>query len=276
MHEPALPGFVDADPVARFYDDLAGFYHLLFDDWDAAVMRQAKSVDALLTMLAGSGRKRILDAACGIGTQAIGLALLGHDVRGTDLSGAAVMRARREAARLGATLKISVADMRSLSGYVAGPFDVVCALDNALPHLMTDEELTAALRESAAVLAPGGWFVASIRDHDRLIAERPRTTPLRLIDEPGGYRALFQVWDWWPDGSGYRLHQHIIQWRDGASQAHVFESEYRALTRAAVERGLAAAGFTEWRWLEAGDERFFQPVVAARVGSSTGAGSSIR
>jgi SAM-dependent methyltransferase len=264
MHEPSLPGFADADPVARFYDDLAGYYHLLFDDWDAAVQRQAQAVDALLTRLAGSGCKRILDAACGIGTQAIGLALLGHDVRGTDLSGAAVMRARREAARLGARFRISVADMRSLSGYVAGPFDVVCALDNALPHLTSDAELATTLREAGAVLAPGGWFVASIRDYDRLIAERPRTTPLRVIDEPGGYRALFQVWDWRPDGSGYRLHQHIIQWRDGAFEAHVFESEYRALTRAAVERGLAAAGFADWQWLEADDSRFFQPVVAAR------------
>lgn len=267
MHEPPLPGFADADPVARFYDDLAGFYHLLFDDWDAAVERQARAVDALLTGLAGPGRKRILDAACGIGTQAIGLALLGHEVRGTDLSGAAVMRARREAARLGAKLKISVADMRSLSGYVAGPFDVVCALDNALPHLMSDEELATALRESAAVLAPGGWFVASIRDYDRLLAERPRTTPLRLIEEAGGYMVLFQVWDWRPDGSGYRLHQHIIQWRDGVSEAHVFESEYRALTRAAIERGLTAAGFADWQWLESGDGPFYQPVVAARHGA---------
>src|SRR5690606_37755658 len=126
----------------------------------------------------------------------IGLARLGHDVRGTDLSGAAVMRARREAERLGARLRIGVADMRSLSGYVAGPFEVVCALDNALPHLLTDDELTTALREIAAVLAPGGWFVASLRDYDRLIAEQPRTTPLQLFAEPGGYRALFQIWQW--------------------------------------------------------------------------------
>lgn len=264
MREPPLPGFGDADPVARFYDDLAGFYHLLFEDWDAAVERQGQTVDALFTRLAGPGRKRVLDAACGIGTQAIGLARLGHEVRGTDLSGAAVMRARREAARLGARLKISVADMRALSGYVAGPFDVVCALDNALPHLLTDEDLATALRETAAVLAPGGWFIASIRDYDRLIAERPRTTPLRLIDEPGGYRALFQIWDWRPDGGSYRLHQHIIQWRNGASEARVFESEYRALTRGAVERGLAAAGFADWQWLEPEDSRFYQPVVAAR------------
>jgi SAM-dependent methyltransferase len=264
MLEPNLPGFADADPVARFYDDLAGFYHLLFDDWDAAIERQALAVDALLTRLAGPGPKRILDAACGIGTKAIGLARLGHDVRGTDLSGAAVMRARREAERLGAKLKIGVADMRSLSGYVAGPFDIVCALDNALPHLMTDEELATALREAAAVLAPGGWFVASVRDYDRLIAERPRTTPLRLIDEPGGYRALFQVWDWRPDGQSYRLHQHIVRWRNGAQDAHVFDSEYRALTRAAVERGLTAAGFADWQWLGQEDSRFYQPVVAAR------------
>lgn len=264
MHEPSLPGFADADPVARFYDDLAGFYHLLFDDWDAAVERQAQAVDALLTRLAGPGRKRILDAACGIGTQAIGLARLGHDVRGTDLSGAAVMRARREAARLGAKLKIGVADLRSLSGYVAGPFDIVCALDNALPHLATDQELTTALQEVVAVLAPGGWFVASIRDYDRLIAEQPRTTPLRVIDEPGGYRALFQVWDWRSDGESYRLHQHIIRWRDGSSDAHVFESEYRALTRGAVERALVAAGFARWQWFDSEDSRFYQPVVAAR------------
>lgn len=264
MREPNLPGFADADPVARFYDDLAGFYHLLFDDWDAAVERQALAVDTLLARLAGPGRKRILDAACGIGTQAIGLARLGHDVRGTDLSGAAVMRARREAERLGVRLKIGVADMRALSGYVAGPFDVVCALDNALPHLMTDEELATALREAAAVLAPGGWFVASLRDYDRLIAERPRTTPLRLIEEPGGYRAVFQVWDWRADGSGYRLHQHIIRRHEAASDAHVFDSEYRALTRAAVERGLTAAGFVDWQWLGQEDSHFYQPVLAAR------------
>src|SRR3546814_7191432 len=154
--------------------------------------------------------------------------------------------------------------MRALAGYVAGPFDVVCALDNALPHLLTDEELAIALREAAAVLAPGGWFVASLRDHDRLIAERPRTTPLRLIEEPGGYRALFQVWDWRADGTGYRLHQHIVQRHAGASDAHVFDSEYRALTRAAVERGLTEAGFADWQWLDPEDRRFYQPVVAAR------------
>lgn len=264
MREPNLPGFADADPVARYYDDLAAFYHLLYDDWDAAVERQALAVDALLSRLAGPGRKRILDAACGIGTQAIGLAKLGHQVHGTDLSGAAVMRARREAERLGARLKIGVADMRALSGYVAGPFDVVCALDNALPHLMTDEELATALREVAAVLAPGGWFVASLKDYDRLIAERPRTTPLRLIEEAGGYRALFQVWDWRADGSAYRLRQHIVRHHEGADDAHVFDSEYRALTRGAVERGLQAAGFVDWQWLGQQESQSYQPVVAAR------------
>src|SRR3546814_11821499 len=70
MREPNLPGFADADPVARFYDDLAGFYHLLFDDWDAAVERQALAVEAPLARLAGPGRKRLLDAPCGIGTTA--------------------------------------------------------------------------------------------------------------------------------------------------------------------------------------------------------------
>ena len=91
-----------------------------------------------------------------------------------------------------------------------------------------------------------------------------RTTPLRLINEEDGYRALFQVWDWSPDGGSYRLHQHIVRWQSGAQDTHVFDSEYRALTRAAVERVLTAAGFADWQWLGQEDSRFYQPVVAAR------------
>ena len=68
-------------------------YHLLFADWDEAVARQGRVVDGLIDKLLGLGPKRVLDAACGIGTQAIGFAQRGHQVTGTDLSSAAVARA---------------------------------------------------------------------------------------------------------------------------------------------------------------------------------------
>jgi 2-polyprenyl-3-methyl-5-hydroxy-6-metoxy-1,4-benzoquinol methylase len=98
--------------TAAFYDELAPFYHLLFPDWEASIRRQAAALDALIRERFGEARLDILDAACGIGTQALGLAALGHRVTGSDLSAAAVERARQEAARRSLSLGLSVADMR--------------------------------------------------------------------------------------------------------------------------------------------------------------------
>lgn len=72
--------------ISEFYDELSAQYHLLYADWDEAVARQGRVVDGLIGELLGTGPKRVLDAACGIGTQAIGLAQRGHQVTGTDLS----------------------------------------------------------------------------------------------------------------------------------------------------------------------------------------------
>jgi len=68
----------------------------------------------------GEGRLSILDAACGIGTQALGLAAMGHRVTGSDLSVAAVERARRQARDRGLSIPFSVADMRHLRNHHRG------------------------------------------------------------------------------------------------------------------------------------------------------------
>jgi hypothetical protein len=59
--------------VAHFYDELADDYHLIYSDWDASIRRQGDDLDALI----GQDRAAVLDCSCGIGTQAIGLALRG-------------------------------------------------------------------------------------------------------------------------------------------------------------------------------------------------------
>ncbi|MEU0565975.1 methyltransferase domain-containing protein [Nonomuraea sp. NPDC005983] len=83
--------------VARFYDQLAADYHLIYADWDSAVERQGKALDAVIRSALGAESAAVLDCACGIGTQAVGVALLGHRVTGTDISPAAAERAGREA-----------------------------------------------------------------------------------------------------------------------------------------------------------------------------------
>lgn len=84
---------------------------------------------------------RILDSACGIGTQALGLARRGHFVTGCDLSAAAVERARVEASTRGLELRLYVANMPDLGPVPEGHFDAAVCIDNAPPHLENEEEL---------------------------------------------------------------------------------------------------------------------------------------
>jgi glycine/sarcosine N-methyltransferase len=162
-----------SDSVLEFYEGLAGDYHQLFADWRQSVERQGGVLEALLRRQGVPPPRSLLDCSCGIGTQAIGLALRGYTVHATDLSPASVARAEREARALGASLTTGVADMRTLDTQVPGRFDAVLSCDNAVPHLLTDADLDAAARALAAKLVPGGVLLVSIRDYDTLRAAPP-------------------------------------------------------------------------------------------------------
>ena len=58
--------------TTAFYDALAPYYHLIYPDWDASSRRQATALVTLLGELGVPPGNRVLDAACGIGTQALG------------------------------------------------------------------------------------------------------------------------------------------------------------------------------------------------------------
>ena len=114
------------DSVQHFYDELAPSYHLIFGDWKRTVQKQAQVLDTLIRLRKpGSLPLSVLDCSCGIGTQAIGLALRGYRVEGTDLSPQAIQRARREALEAGALARFAVADFRALDTQVPGTFDLV-------------------------------------------------------------------------------------------------------------------------------------------------------
>ena len=74
----------------QFYDDLANEYHLIFADWWKSVRWHGQILDGLIRKEMGNAAFSVLDCTCGIGTQAIGLALFGHTVSGSDLSSTAM------------------------------------------------------------------------------------------------------------------------------------------------------------------------------------------
>jgi len=253
------------ESVRDFYDHLAADYHLIYPDWRSAVVRQGAVLDRLVRSILGEGERDVLDCACGIGTQAIGLALRGHRVVATDISEASLERARAEAATFGVTPALRRADMRDLTE-VDGDFDVVVALDDSLPHLLEDEELSAAAGAIAKKLRPGGLFVASTRDYDRAVLERPAATAPRVFGGGGEPRRIvFQAWEWERDANTYALRLFILRESGEEWAVSTHATRYRALLRAELEEVLARTGLRTVRWHDPAKTGFFQPIVTARA-----------
>ncbi|MGH2460413.1 MAG: class I SAM-dependent methyltransferase [Chloroflexota bacterium] len=264
-----MPDSSPTSSTQRFYDELASDYDLIYADWERSIQRQADALDRIIRGELTGPSLTVLDCTCGIGTQAIGLAMRGYQVRGTDLSPASVARAAAESEKLGLKLSFAVADVRDLANQVEGTYDVVLSGDNALPHLLTDADLLRALRAVRTKLRPNGLFLASIRDYDRLAIERPRLDQPRVIDGPDGRRVTFQVWDWSDAGPIYTVHQFIVQERGSEWKTTHAATEYRALQREELTALLKQGGFVDIRWRLPDETAFFQPIVTAR-GDSAG------
>lgn len=274
------------DLVRTFYDGLADEYHLMFADWRQEIVRQGEALQALIRQETQATAASVLDCACGIGTQAIGLALRGYRVHASDFSAVAVERARREAAKHGAMLSFGVADFRALDVAISEVFDVVVCCDNALAHCLGEPDLPAAVKQMRGRLKPNGLLLASIRDYDRLLASgslhafvdpglpglqgqndagQPRGTMPQVFDDADGRRIAFQVWDWAEDGRSYAVHQYFIRESGGVHRTSHHASRFRALRRAEVDEALQAAGFRDIRWHLPADSGFYQPVVTAHA-----------
>jgi glycine/sarcosine N-methyltransferase len=249
-----------ADAIGAFYDQLAEEYDQLFADWDQTVRHQGQVIEHLLADHPGP----VLDRAAGMGTQAIGLALQGRQVRARDLSAGLLDRGRREAARFGVAVDFRPGDLRVAEPDDAGQFAAVIILDNALPHLATQEELVAALAASRAALAPGGRLVTSTRDYDALAAARPALDPPRVLGKAPARRLVTQLWTWADDGSRYQLEVLILREQpDGEWRGRPRVGTYRALRRAELLEAAAAAGLRHGRWLTPEESGYFQPVFVA-------------
>jgi 2-polyprenyl-3-methyl-5-hydroxy-6-metoxy-1,4-benzoquinol methylase len=121
--------------VESFYDQLSPYYRYIYHDWDASVERQASMLDGIIREYFSGNVKSILDAACGIGTQSIGLAQKGYVLTSSDISSREVDLARLDASKRNLNIDFIIADMRNLKQAYQTKFDLVIACDNAVPHL---------------------------------------------------------------------------------------------------------------------------------------------
>ena len=244
-----------------FYDNLASQYDKLFLDWQGATREQAVILDKLFQNHGFERSARVLDCACGIGTQAIGLAALGYQVTASDISEGELAEAKARASKNDVKIRFERADFCALSEVFSQRFDIVIAMDNALPHMRSKSELEAAVQSITNQIAEGGMFVASIRDYDALLRDKPPYSPPYIHQTDKGQRVSFQTWSW--EGEHYKLIQYIID-DENELQISKFECEYRATRRAELTDLLRANGCGEVMWLFPEETGFYQPIVVAK------------
>ncbi len=220
------------DDVARYnrdrWDSLVEANALFtrpYLDLDSQSARARLDPEGLLGDVSG---KRVLCLASGGGQQSIAFAALGADVTVFDLSGRQLERDREAALAAGHSLRIEQGDMRDLSRFSRGAFDVVWQ-----PYSLNFvPDAAVVFREVAGILRPAGLY--------QVTCANPFTIGLRTRDWNGTSYPLFR-----PYLNGVEITESDEPWvypptgKPGPIQP---PQEYRH-TLSAVINNLASVGF---------------------------------
>ncbi len=247
--------------IQTFYDNLASQYDKLFLDWQATTDEQATILHKLFKQNGFDNTANILDCACGIGTQAIGLAKLGYNITASDISDGEIAEAKIRAKNAKVNISFQNADFCELSKAFTQQFDIIIAMDNALPHMLSHNDLERAIKSIANQIAKNGIFVGSIRDYDSLLKEKPPYSPPYIHKTANGKRVSFQTWDWHEEN--YKLTQYIIEYGEKLTVSK-FDCEYRATRRQELTDLFIANGCKNVVWLIPEETGFYQPIIVAK------------
>lgn len=247
----------------NYYNSLAPYYKFIYQNWDVSVQRQAEELDGVIRDFIGEKPKIVLDVACGIGTQSIGLAHLGYQVTSSDLSSAEVEQARKEALRYGVQIEFQVVDMRQVWEIYQRQFDVVIACDNSIPHLLSDAEILLAFKQFYQCTRSGGCCIITVRDYHQFERKnmQKQMSPRLVHQTDVGQIVMFDVWDF--DGDTYEITTYIVDdvGRSEAKTKVLRGGKYYCVEIPVLEKLFHEAGFREVTTLR---DRFFQPLLIAK------------
>ena len=240
-----------SDPVSRpFYDEYAWAYDFIIPPPNDEQLDFIADAFARRGVGAGS---LVLDAGCGAGAYALGLARHGYAVEGVDRSPHLVAEAHRrvEDARvngaLSLTISFEVGDILSLNA--AGRFDgLLCR--GVLNDLLDGRSRDDAFRSFARALRPGGAVVLDVREWEASARRKIREPVFeRIVETPRGvltFRSVTRV-----DPGTRRLlveERHTLRRAGGAETVAAYDFQMRCWTREELESRLARAGFVDFEF----------------------------
>ena len=251
------------DKTLDFYNYFADVYSYIFTDWERSSKKHPIIIDTIIKQYQSYKVKTILDCTCGIGTQCLGLPSLGYETYASDISIKELEIACAHSAHTGNKIQFKIADCRLLEKTWDKHFDTIISFDNALPHLTSYEDMKLALTSIYNMLNNKGLFLASFRDYDNLLKERPIIAhPLRIHTLPDKTIYTLKTWNW--ENNFCRTNQYIII--ESKDKNDIYHGSFLmwAITRKELFEIAAECGFTNLKWLLPSDTDFFEPIMLAQ------------
>ena len=245
----------------NFYDELASVYKHIYIDRDKSITEQASVLDGIIRQKFSTYIKNILDASCRIGTQLIGLSRLGYFLTGADISQKELSIAREELEKQDLPVDLHHCGFKDLPACFERQFDIVIACDNAILHLLTENEILEAFAAMYKVCKEG--ILISVRDYDEI-----DKTKIYMI--PYGYRQvdskrlfLFQRWEF--EGKivsvSFFFIEDIHSGRISPVTGTVYRTKFYAIGTQKLMTLLKEAGFKNTDCIKLS---FLQPVIIAK------------
>ena len=254
----------DEQDVAGLYDEWAEDYEAMHADWDATIRNHGSLLADALAARGVTAPATVLDCTCGTGTQAIGVALSGYTVSGSDISARELELARSTAARYGVDVAWVIGDLLAPPAHGHPSYDAVL-MANSLSHFHDDATLRHVLANASASIRPGGVFVTTNRDYDHPSSRRTSTSPQFSVRD-GIRRVSLQLWEWDSAEESYRM-DSLLATAPYEVTSHVrpvWETRSRLTTlrawrRADIESAANAVGLVDVTW----HETTWQPIMTA-------------
>ncbi len=242
----------------KYYDQLAPYYKYIYQDWEASIKHQANILNRVIKEYFGEQVDDILDVACGIGTQTIGLAEIGYHMVASDISSKEIDQAKLEASNRGLQIEFDVVDMRDIQSKYKRQFDVILACDNAIPHLLNDADILSTFKGFCSCIVRNGGCIISVRDYADMERGGTRFYP-RTVHVTNDKRiVIFDLWQF--DGDYYDITTYIVEDNLNKPAKTVVSQggKYYCITIVKLEKLLKKAGFSRVEILR---DKFFQPLL---------------
>jgi SAM-dependent methyltransferase len=221
--------------ATQFYDRLAPLFDVM-TNWER---RLAYEGPWLREQFEAHGARSVLDAACGTGGHALAFAGWGLEAVGTDASPAMIELARKK----GGAATFEVAALGEVVAKLGRRFDAAVCLGNSLPHLISDDDLHAALLDLRACLKPGGPLITHNLNYDLRWEKRPRFFGAQsgVLDEQE--RLVWRFADYHDDTGLLTFHTALFTRGNDGWSVEVNSTPQRPLFRATLSGALEKAGF---------------------------------